>query len=232
MCRAITLLLVTSTLVACSMDKLPPPAAPPKVVPVVPDIPEQPPADGIGRVLIDTDGEPAKVARVVESGPVRQQELRVQRGLPVQTYPVTQRKTELLCITPCAVDLKTGAHTLQLTSTRAPERTSTADVAVPRGTTVVRHALGSERRLTSAYSGGVQALFVGTPLTLMGGLMVLGASLDETLADNPGGARTFNIIGAVVGGVGVVALVAGAILMAGNRPEKRPGATTTFPVSP
>jgi hypothetical protein len=220
--RALTLVFA-STIFACSVQKLPAPAAPANVVPNIPDVPDGPPPEGMGRLLIDSGREPAKVARVIEAGPVRQQELAVNR-LPVQTYSISTLKTELLCITPCAVDLRTGAHTLQLTSTREPERTSTADVAVARGTTVVRHELGSERRSSNAYATGVHALFVGTGLTLMGGLSMLRASTHE----DPDALKPFVTLGAVIGTVGIGAVVTGIILMSGNRPAKRPGATTTF----
>lgn len=150
-------------------------------------------------------------------------------------YPGVQQKTELLCITPCAVDLKTGAQTLVFTSTKEPTKTSSADVAVPRGTTVVRHELGHDKPVSGGYVGGALLVVPGIGLTLMGGLVLaLGLTsdpkFDETgrQLNNP---KTFATVGAVVSTVGLAALATAIILMVSNQPEKRPGATTTFRVS-
>src|SRR5689334_16230811 len=116
----------------CGVRELPPPEAPAAVVPSIPDGPDAPPEEGAGRLLLETVDEPAKVERVTE---------RTEPPNGMGTYGV---KTELVCITPCAVDGPTGAVSLVFTSLEDPTKKGTADVRVARGTTVVRHHLGVE----------------------------------------------------------------------------------------
>lgn len=231
------LLLVTSTSTACGVRQLPPPPAPPRVVPEVPGAPERPPPEGSGRLLIDNEREPAKVSRVIDTiavDPLASPRRRTSvADLNAAAYPSYGQRTELLCITPCAVDLASGAHTLVFTSMSDPEKTSSADVPVSRGTTVVRHDLGAQKPYTGAYVGGAALTLAGGGLTLIGGLsLAVGLTADPTVDKdgNVSSPKDFAVFGGVVGTVGLAALVTGILLMTSNRPEKRPGSTTTFVV--
>jgi hypothetical protein len=197
--RTLTLLLASSAVLACGARQLPPPEAPPKVVPEILGVPEAPPREGTGRLLIDNHGETAKVARVNESG-----------------------NAEVVCITPCAIDANVGAQTFVFTSLRDEERTSRADVTIVRGTSVVRHALGRETPPTTAFGAGWWVVYTGTVLTAVGGLF-----LAQGLAGDPR-SESSTTIGAVAGTAGIAALVSGILLLTSGRPAKQPGATTTF----
>lgn len=227
-CSRLALVASVSVIAACGYRELPPPAAPTPIVPDVPELPATPPADGTGRLLIDSDGEPAKVARVTER-------IEPPAGVPVVVAKGASTpygvKSELLCMTPCAADLRTGATTLVFTSLRDPARKSTVDVAVPRGTTVVRHRIGTETPWAPGYFGGALFTLLGGGLTLMGGV-ALGVGLTASpTVDREG--RTHDpkeiaVAGAVIGTVGLAALIGGIALMTSNRPVKQEGATTTF----
>ena len=222
----------------CGIRELPPPAAPPRTVPVVAELPETPPPEGMGRLIIASEGEPTKVARVTETVEGNAADTHVTPHALEFTLPASgttghARRTELLCIAPCAVDLRVGAQSLVFTSIRDPQRTSTADVAVPRGTTVVRHQLGIERSYSVPYFAGVMSAFGGAGLTVMGSLaLTVGLTATPTIDEqgNKSDGKDFVVFGGILGGVGLAALVTGIVLMTQNRPEKGPGATTTFRV--
>jgi hypothetical protein len=227
-------LAMASAIAGCGVRHVPPPPPPRQTIPHIVEGPDQPPPEGLGRLLIDNEREPAKVSRITETF----------EGLPttapdvhtttVQVGPSThQQKSELLCITPCAADLSIGAHTLVFTSMNDPQKTSTADVRVPRGTTVVRHDLGYVKPYSGAYVGGVMAVFSGSGLTLIGSLALTAGLVAKPTVDDEGSRSnpSFVAFGAVLGTVGIAALVSGILLMTSNRPEKRPGATTTFRVA-
>ncbi len=189
------------------MKEVAPPATPPHVVPHIPEVPQEPPAENHGRVLFATEGEPAVVARV------------------------TNGSAAPLCITPCAADLRIGAHALTFTSLTKSDHTSSDTIAVPRGTVVMRYALGYEKPVSMPYAAGVASALAGTGLTVIGSLgltagLVSKGSVDEQgrPIDNSG----FVTFGGVLGGVGVAALVTGIVMMVANQPERRPGTTTTF----
>jgi hypothetical protein len=235
--RTVGFMTMAGVLAGCGVRHLPPPSPPPQTIPAIDEGPEQPPPEGTGRLLLENEHEPAKVSRVTEtlSGvPMPNPSGETNAVQVVEGYWTQQQKTELLCITPCAIDLRIGAHTLVFNSMNDPERASTADVRVSRGTTVVRHELGHEKPYSGAYVGGAMAVLGGSGLTLMGGLATtIGLVAKPTVDDegNRSDPRAFVAFGAVLGTVGIAALVTGILLMTSNRPEKRPGATTTFRVA-
>ena len=236
------LVLVASTLLTgCGVRYVAPPEAPPATVPEIPEAPDASVSrstDFTGRVLIDTGQERARVMRVTETleGTLTGHSPAEANAHAGMAYGGILQKAEMLCITPCAVDLGTGVQTLLFTSTSEATKTSTADVAVARGTTVVRHALGSEKPWTWAYIGGGMLGVFGTFLTLTGAMM-LGSGLEMEPKFDEAGKQTNDpqahvTAGVVVGATGIAALVSGVVLMIATRPTKRPGATTTFRVSP
>lgn len=210
----------------------PPPRLPEQREPFLEDGPTAPPASGHGRVIIDADGETAKVSRVTE---VQNHGGERRAKLDGTTSLAPPRSEELLCITPCAIDLRQGAHTFLFTSTEDPRRSSTTDVAVSSRTTVVRHAIGKEGHVTGGYVGGAMLLLLGGGITVMGGaITTMGAVGSPTVRDDGTtfDPQTLLIPGLAVLGIGLVTGTAGYLLMAGNRPVTQPGSTTYWTKAP
>lgn len=215
--------------------------APPSPQPIAPtiDLPSTTPPDGSGRVIVDVDGDPAKVSRVVESttypADAEHPEWKMHNGhvvLGTGTAPIARRE-ELLCVTPCVLDLRQGAHTFVFTSTADPTRTSTADVVVTPRPIVVRHALGREKPATPAYGAGEMASILGGSLVLIGGLTLAGGLVATRPEDDPTGKTTGDpkvlvAIGLVTLVVGLATGSAGLLTMSKNRSEHQPGATTQW----
>lgn len=213
---------------ACSSVYRAPPAAPAQIVPVSPDVPTAPPVDGTGRVTIDVAGEPARVSRVVDTLEPSDPHLGAQapttsnsrRGVAYGSL----RRTELLCLTPCVVDLRLGAHTLSFASTTDNTRASSSDVVVGSRPSIVRHVLGTEKPTSNAYMGGALLTAIGGSLSLFGGILT-GASLARSPSQPGSGALP---IGLVLAGIGLALGIPGVALMFSERPVHQPGATTQW----
>lgn len=109
---------------------------------------------------------------------------------------------------------------------RAEEKAGGTDVPAPG-------AGASERSRTDAYLGGVMLTFVGSGLTLLGGLSVAGGLATDPTVEASGNAsdgKGFVVVGGVIGTVGVAALVTGIVFLASGRAEPRPASTPTFAV--
>ena len=207
-----------------------PPRDPPHVAPTISDMPSSPPAEGMGRLTVDVDGGPAKVARVI-SEEVGDPHMSTQGG-GAQAF--THRKTELLCITPCAMDLRIGAHTLVFTSTSDGFRTGSGDVIVSSQPSIVRHALGREKPASGKYMSGVLLTALGAGITTIGVFATSIGGAAELSAQNStkGEPKTFLTAGLVVLGVGIAMGTTGIVLMSGNQAVHQPGSTTQWvPVS-
>ena len=143
------------------------------------------------------------------------------------------RAEEPLCITPCAVDLRHGAHTFVFTSTQNPMRSSTTDVVLPSNasTTFVRHAIGNEGHINGSYVGGAVLMLLGSGVTLIGGLVTaVGVFGKPTMQDdgtmsNP---QALLLPGTIMLGSGLLMTVGGLALMSKNRPVQQQGSTTTW----
>jgi len=226
--RALTFAVVA--LAACTPIELPPPPAPRAIAPSVPDLHATAAPAGSGRVVLDAEPGPAEVSRVISEssfGYGSSAGFRSYRTL----QPLQQRQTELLCITPCVVDLPIGAHELvfrERTGDGGHARSSTAIVAVHGGEPiVVRHAIGDESISYSAsYLLGWIAVSVGFATTAFGALTLgLGA------AAKPGGQVNrddFFTVGGVIAGLGLVLDVTGVLAIVLGRPHHQNGATTVF----
>lgn len=223
----------------------PPPAEPEPIVPRV-DTPDAPPPEGAGRIAVDVAGERAKVARVVET--VKPSQPYVFRGSasPYMAFSGSsvigeQRRTELLCVTPCILDLRRGAHTLVFTSLRDESRTSSADVVVSAEPSAVRHALGRSRGFSGQYVGGLALALGGGGLTTMGlfattiGLVAKPTQQEDASGritqDDP---KAFLGLGLVLLGIGLAMGTTGVILASSDRPVQQPGSTTqwSLPIGP
>jgi len=212
----------------CSTATLPPPAAPARVEPAI----EEPPKDAAvspnGRVVLDTEGESATVSRVTQSanvyGPAAQY-----KTYPPASSPLV-RQEELLCVTPCAVDLRQGAHQFVFKSQKDPVRVSTADVVVTSQPIFVRHALGREARMSSGYVTGAGLLIGGIGASLIGGGLAGIAAIMPERDSNGSTTSSEGLLtaGLVTLGIGVVTGTIGGLIMGFNRPAEQPGATTQW----
>lgn len=217
----------------CAVTTIPPPAPPAHVEPVLDGPPKEAPAAPNGRVILDAEGESAWVSRVTETGtlygpgaPYAAQQMS-QNGL--QAAPLLRRE-ELLCVTPCAVDLRQGAHQFVFKSRVDPHRLSTADVVVTSQPVFVRHALGREAHMTGTYVGGATLLLSGIGLTILGGSLAgLGALLPERADDGrPINSDGIVTAGLITLGLGVITGTIGGLLMGYHRPAEQSGATTQW----
>ena len=226
--------LVVVALSACTtgcIHNRPPPPVPERVT-IAPEVaPAAPPGASEGRLVIDVAGEKAKVFEVTEL---------TTRTNP--TYggktswmapPQLDRKMRPLCLTPCAVDLPLGWHSLVFESTSEPTRTSIADVTVTAQPTAVRHALGHEKQANGAYVGGIAMLIPAGGLLVMGTIATaVGAAAKDpgpsTNGNTKADARVFLPIGLVLLGVGAALGIGGGILIANNAPERQPGSTAQW----
>jgi hypothetical protein len=219
---------VTVTGCGLGIARPPPPPAPPQIEPQIPDLPAAPPAGGQGRVILDADGEQAWVSRV--TGAMNFEPERTARlDGTVSLGPA--RIEEPLCVTPCAVDIRQGAHTFVFRSRKDPLRSSTADILLTSNPLFVRHAMGREGHLTGSYAGGAAVLLLGAGAVLFGGAMTtVGAFAEPSRQDdgtmsNP---RALVVPGLVTLGAGLTIAAIGAVLMSSNRPVQQPGTTSSW----
>jgi hypothetical protein len=210
------------------MAHYPPPPRPDPIVPQVDaDIRPTPPG-GSGRLLLDVVGEKAKVARVVTtvepSYPV------LPRGSWRYGKVGEQRVTELLCITPCALDLRQGAHTLVFTSLTDDTRTSSADVISSSEPSAVRHALGQSKPISSQYAGGLLLTILGGGFTTMGALATTVGAIGTSQGNQPanGDPKAFLAVGLAMLGIGLAFGTTGILMASGDRPVDQPGSTTQW----
>lgn len=220
--RALVLLLLTTA--ACAplhLDAPPPPA------PVAPtfEVPREPVPEGKERVVFDVVDGPARVSRVV---------LRADAPLIAFTSIETKKEGEVLCISPCVLDLERGEHELAFTSQSDPSRTSEADVRVKDRPLVVRHALGTNTPASSAYRDGALRTVIGASIFVAGGVATTLGFINNTTPGS-GVPDHLNVGPAVLLGTGLVAMVGGLILggvgiseMTKNRPVEQSGSTTTW----
>jgi hypothetical protein len=200
-------------------------------------LPATPPPEGTGRVLVDTVGEVAKVSRVVDTLTTADPygagngAYRLRWGMA----PMELQRTELLCMTPCSVDLRQGAHTLLFESLSDPTRRSSADINVTAPLSAVRHSLGRNKPLSPATLAGIMLIAGGSALTLAGATVAaVGATASNTPGpDSPGFNRPEAIgIGLGTLGVGLVLGVIGAVVTAQHRPIEQPGSTIEWDLHP
>jgi hypothetical protein len=223
-------LFLASATTGC-IGQLPPPPTPAKIAPAIADPPTAPPGEGHGRVVLDAVGEEANVSRVTETivpPYVGAPTLNTDRRAP------PSRSQELLCVTPCIVDIRQGAHTFVFTAKDDPTRTSDAEVVVTSKVTNVRHAIGREYRLNPQYAGGWMMAFAGSGLTTMGLLVsAVGLVAEEPRPGPDGrteGASPSSILatGLVLLGLGLAVGIPGIVMAHNNRPQAQPGSTVTW----
>lgn len=159
---------------------------------------------GTGNVVFDTSGQRKASVSVLQNA-----------GEPNEEYVA-------LCTTPCAVTLKPGGYSLRFTDVKDAHLTSTADVTVPpTGKTLVRHALGYERRMPQA---------IGLAGLTLGGVGLVGAFIGVAAA---AGSDSTSKAGTINQGVGAAMLIVGGLMVGGSvfllhfgRGERQEGATS------
>jgi hypothetical protein len=194
--------LLASAGVGCGVEQLPAARPPSRTLSAEVEVPHDPPAPGRGRVILDTDGEPASVVEITSGATV------------IGVRP--------LCTTPCVVDLPYGSHPIVLRSTSDESRQSETELDVGARPKVFRHILGER-----SDGGGLR--MVGASVLTLGILaFAAGAVLWGTGSASSHGSPSLVTSGEVLtaGGVGGVLLSIPFLVM--GRPSERPGATTEW----
>lgn len=209
--------LVAMHLVACGEVKLPPPAAPERKLTETPEVPTDATPEGAGRVVLEANGEKARVVEV--------------SGATVQSYGysfnlVAQRP--VCASTPCVVDLARGPHRLVFVSQADGDRGSAAEIDVSGRPKVIRHAMGERIEHGGLKTGSNTALTLGVLGALTGGsVLAFGAIRSSSTTEPNAGSGAVGVGGAVLGiSAGVIAL--GVTLGILGRTEVRPGTTTEW----
>lgn len=211
----------------CGMQERPPrtPAliTPPVEDPSVTSVPA-----GRGRVILDAVDDRAQVARVVSTTQI---EPATSTWARKSAWPLPVAvQTELLCVTPCTVDLPIGAHELVFSSSGEERNQSRALVTVSGGPPMVmRHALGYDRPFSTGYILGAVSLTAGIGFTLMGGLLLSIAGFSRAQPGAGEGRSTVMAVGGVLGGLGLTLDVLGIIGLATGQSRHRDGSTVVFP---
>jgi hypothetical protein len=229
---AVALVVALAVCTSGCVHNRPPPPMPERAVITPEVVPTVATAASDGRLVVDVVGEKAKVFEVTELTTRTNLALGGKNAwmAPAQL----DRKMRPLCLTPCAIDLPLGWHSLVFESTSEPLRTSTADVTVAAQPTAVRHALGREKPANGGYVGGIVMLLPAGGLLVMGTIAtVVGATAKDpgpstTGGNTKGDARVFLPVGLVLLGIGAVLGIGGSILIANNAPERQPGSTTQW----
>ena len=164
--------------------------------------------EGTGNVVFDTSGRRKAKVYALQNA-----------GQPNEEYVE-------LCTTPCAVTLKPGGYSVRFTDVNDTHITSTADIAVPpTGKTLVRHAIGYERRMPQA---------IGLAGITLGGVGLVGAFIGAAAA---AGSNSSTQAGSINQGVGAAMLIVGGLMVGGSvfllhfgRGERQEGATSVSPL--
>jgi hypothetical protein len=134
---AIIVVMVALVSAGCfSVERLPPPAAPTQVVPPIDR--GGPPAPGLGRVVLDVEGDQATVFRVTGGS--------VGASGAGAVFSGSLEVTRPLCVTPCQVDLTPGPHGLRFVSRTDDDRRGDAFINIDQATSVYRYKLGRRSR--------------------------------------------------------------------------------------
>jgi hypothetical protein len=207
---ALTALLGTFA-VACGVEQLPAARPPSRTLPAEVEMPPGPPLPGRGRVILDTDGEPASVVEIT-GGAVRSTGARTADVIDIRP----------LCTTPCVVDLTYGSHPIVLRSMSDETHQSEAELDVGARAKVFRHTLGERTD-----GGGLR--MVGASMLTLGILAVAAGTVLWTAGSTSSrGSPSLATNGEVLtmGGAGGVLLSIPFLVM--GRPTERPGSTTQW----
>jgi hypothetical protein len=197
----------------CGVERLPAARPPARVVPPDVDLPADPPAPGTGRVILETDGEPAKVVEITGAATAS-----------TGGYTATILGVRPLCTTPCVVDLPYGSHPIVLRSLSDETRQSETELEVGARAKVFRHTLGERN------DGGALRTLGGSLLTL--GILAATTGAVMWLAGNASnnGSSSLTASGQLVTGLGAGGVLLSIPFLVAGRPTERPGSTTEWSV--
>ncbi len=219
--RSLVLGAASIHLLACGEIQLPPPAAPAKMLPAPPEVPSDPVPEGGGRLVLDANGEQARVVEVA--------------GTTVQSRGYTFNfiaQRPVCASTPCVVDVPRGPHHLLFLSKTDENRGSDVELDVGARPRVIRHAMGERIEHGALKAGSNVALTLGILGAITGGSVMFAGALSSGVSSDPtsnAGNGTLTAGGAVLGiSAGVLAL--GITLGILGRTEVRKGSTTEWPL--
>jgi hypothetical protein len=217
--RLCALTAVTAALATgCGVQRLPPVSAPAKVVPADVDVPPEPPAAGTGRVILETNGEPAKVIEITGAATASS-----------GRYSATVIGTRPLCTTPCVVDLTYGSHPILLRSVADATHQSEADLEVGARAKVFRHTLGERTDGGALRVAGGALATLGFVAALTGATLWMIGGLSSKAPDGSGDkGASLASTGQLVTGLGVGGILLSIPFFIAGRPTERAGATTQW----
>jgi len=206
-------------LFACGDIQLPPPAAPQKALPQPPEVPSEPVPEGAGRLVLDANGEQARVVEVA--------------GTTVQSRGYTFNliaQRPVCASTPCVVDIPRGPHRLVFLSKTDENRGSDVELDVGARPKVVRHAMGERIEHNGLKGGSSAALTLGVLGAITGGSVMFGGALASGSSTSPGAGDGVVTVGGAVLGISAGVLALGITLGILGRTEVRKGSTTEWPL--
>lgn len=205
---------------ACGEVSLPPPAAPARALPTPPELPNEPVPEGAGRVVLDANGEKARVIEIA--------------GATVhgQGYSFGLTAQRPVCAsTPCVVDVSRGPHRFVFLSTSDPNRGSAVEIDIGSKPKVIRHALGERIEHPAMKAGSNVSITLGTLGAITGGSLLLGGALASSASKSESGSSAGSSVtgvGGAVLGISAGVLVLGITLGILGRTEVRDGQTTEW----
>jgi hypothetical protein len=194
----------------CGVQQLPAASAPAKVVPQEVELPSDPPRPGTGRVILETNGEPARVVEITGTA------MASSGGLSATIVGIRP-----LCTTPCVVDLPYGSHPLVLRSVSDESRQSETELDVGARAKIFRHTLGERNDGGGLRTAGASLLTLGILTATTGAVLWLAGSASAN------GSRLTST-GQTIAALGSAGIVLSIPFLIAGQPTVRPGATTQW----
>jgi hypothetical protein len=215
------------TLSACTTRIIPPPVVPERLLPPSLDTSGEPPA-GETTVAIDATTEPVRVEEVSNA-------MSMAAIGPFGGAAAVAVTTKPICAaTPCATHLQPGRHELVLSRVSDDSWAGNAEIDVGDKPVAYRYAPGHRHSHLWGRFGGWMLASIGLSMAATGGLVI--AAENETdpalAAIGDAQAHSFPVAGTVLVATGVVAAVAGIVLLAKSRPELQNGTGTQWNLGP
>jgi hypothetical protein len=207
------------TLFGCGYREIPPPHAPAQSVPLVEAVERQPPS-GHTRVLLDTNGTPAKVTEIVSWGSGF---ATAEAGGYFATGWSGTEQERPLCLTPCLTELSRGLHRLRFAELGG-RRGDDIELQVGSHSKVVRISLGQTEPEHPSRLGAELAIVVGVAAMATGSLALATASTGDTPNERIG---TENV-GVALLGTGAALIVIGIPWLLLTRGVHQPSTVTQF----
>jgi hypothetical protein len=190
---ALRLALALLLLNACVVQR-PPPAAPPMVAPPRSDVP---PAPGTTRVYVDVVDGPSEVYALARTA--------VAVRVDDQEVAASALVTEVLCVTPCSLDLRPGRQSLAFPVRGAPGRLELATLDVGARPLLYRRVLGHRDPGGAGMVLGILGVtFGGLSLVTGATLLPVGLGVDSDGMTLAGGITL--AAGALLTTVGILAI--------------------------